>query len=209
MLEWQSFAGSLIPEAGVRVAVLWFDPLLQWYLIDGASIPGTCVHGLAVFCAISLHHASTLTPVSPAGMQSWRSTGGSTLTWTSSGRRPLDFLRRYPLVLPATRPVGFSNDFLAAAPRHPLMLQMLQALPAWSLPLITKYPTVMFSTGPMFVTLQVWPYLLLQSFKPLGVLHRLGEARGQMLDAWLMPAPAVRPYLQSCQIVARLPAHQL
>ena len=32
---------------------------------------------------------------------------------------------------------------------------MLQALPAWSLPLITKYPTVMFSTGPMFVTLQV------------------------------------------------------
>lgn len=36
---------------------------------------------------------------------------------------------------------------------HPL--QMLAALPAWNLPLITKYPTVMFSTGPMFVTLQV------------------------------------------------------
>ena len=39
-------------------------------------------------------------------------------------RRPLNFLRRYPLVMPATRPVGFSNDFLAAAPRHPLMLQV-------------------------------------------------------------------------------------
>ena len=38
--------------------------------------------------------------------------------------RPLDFLRQYPLVLPATRPVGFSNDFLAAAPHHPLMLQV-------------------------------------------------------------------------------------
>ena len=69
-------------------------------------------------------------------------------------RRPLDFLRPYPFVMPATKPVGFSNDFLAAEPRHPLMAQMLKALPAWRMPLITKYPTVMFSTGPMFVTLQ-------------------------------------------------------
>ena len=81
--------------------------------------------------------------------------GGVYLDLDIQCRRPLDFLRRYPLVMPATRPVGFSNDFLAAAPHHPLMLQMLAALPAWSLPLITKYPTVMFSTGPMFVTLQV------------------------------------------------------
>ena len=70
-------------------------------------------------------------------------------------RRPLDFLQSYAFVMPATRPVGFSNDFLAAAPGHPLLAQMIAALPKWRMPLVTKYPTVMFSTGPMFVTLQV------------------------------------------------------
>lgn len=69
--------------------------------------------------------------------------------------RPLDFLRSYPFVMPATKPVGFSNDFLASTPQHPLLAQMLAALPRWRMPLLTKYPTVMFSTGPMFVTLQV------------------------------------------------------
>jgi mannosyltransferase OCH1-like enzyme len=67
----------------------------------------------------------------------------------------LDFLRAYPLVLPATRPVGFSNDFMAAAPGHPFMRRLVERLPAWDVWLATKYPTVMFSTGPMFVTLQV------------------------------------------------------
>ena len=67
----------------------------------------------------------------------------------------LDFLRAYPLVLPATRPVGFSNDFMAAAPGHPFMRRLVERLPAWDVWLGTKYPTVMFSTGPMFVTLQV------------------------------------------------------
>lgn len=69
-------------------------------------------------------------------------------------RQPLDFLRSYPFVMPQTRPVGFSNDFLAAAPGHPFVWQLLAALPRWNLWLLSKYPTVMFSTGPMFVTLQ-------------------------------------------------------
>ncbi len=73
-------------------------------------------------------------------------------------RRPLDFLRAYPFVMPQTRPVGFSNDFLAAAPGHPFVAQLLAALPRWNLWLLSKYPTVMFSTGPMFVTLQASLY---------------------------------------------------
>jgi inositol phosphorylceramide mannosyltransferase catalytic subunit len=60
--------------------------------------------------------------------------------------------------MPATRPVGFSQDFLVAAPGHPFLRRMLEALPRWNLHLVTKYPTVMFSTGPMFVTLQACFY---------------------------------------------------
>lgn len=74
-------------------------------------------------------------------------------------KAPLDFMRPYPFVMPATKPVGFSNDFLASVPGHAVLAQMLEALPRWRMPLLTKYPTVMFSTGPMFVTLQVSVYL--------------------------------------------------
>lgn len=60
--------------------------------------------------------------------------------------------------MPATRPVGFSQDFLVAAPKNPFVRQLLLALPRWKVNLVTKYPTVMFSTGPMFVTLQATFY---------------------------------------------------
>lgn len=83
-------------------------------------------------------------------------------------KAPLDFMRPYPFVMPATKPVGFSNDFLASVPGHAVLAQMLEALPRWRMPLLTKYPTVMFSTGPMFVTLQVGPaWQRLISVQPL------------------------------------------
>lgn len=69
--------------------------------------------------------------------------------------RPLNFLARYPVVLPKTWPVGFSNDFLAAEPDSAFMRSLVSSLPRWNLNLWLKYPTVMFSTGPMLVTLKV------------------------------------------------------
>jgi mannosyltransferase OCH1-like enzyme len=80
--------------------------------------------------------------------------GGIYLDLDVECTKPLDFLRAYPFVMPATRPVGFSNDFLAAAPQHPFVGRLIRALPAWNVWWLSKYPTVMFSTGPMFVTLQ-------------------------------------------------------
>ena len=74
--------------------------------------------------------------------------------WRSSA-----FIRHFlDLHIPAaaqTKPVGFSNDFMVAAPQHPFLGQMLAALPSWNRRFGTKYPTVMFSTGPMFVSYQV------------------------------------------------------
>ena len=69
--------------------------------------------------------------------------------------RPLDFLAEYPYIMPKTRPVGFSNDFMASEPGNEFMRSMVAALPKWNMNLLLKYPTVMFSTGPMFVTLKV------------------------------------------------------
>lgn len=69
-------------------------------------------------------------------------------------RHNLDGLREYDFVLPVTDPVGFSNDVIVGAPKHPFLRQVLHALPAWNKHFGTRYPTVMFSTGPMFLTLQ-------------------------------------------------------
>jgi mannosyltransferase OCH1-like enzyme len=80
--------------------------------------------------------------------------GGMYMDLDVECRKPLDFLRAYPFVMPQTRPVGFSNDFLVARPGHPFIQKLVQALPRWNVWLLSKYPTVMFSTGPMFVTLQ-------------------------------------------------------
>ncbi len=54
-----------------------------------------------------------------------------------------------------TKPVGFSNDFMVAAAGHNFLLKMINALPTWNKRFGSKYPTVMFSTGPMFVSYQV------------------------------------------------------
>lgn len=67
-------------------------------------------------------------------------------------KHPLDFLRTYGFVMPKTWPVGFSNDFLVGSPGHPFLQKMIDSLPAHNWWLFSKYATVMFSTGPMFVT---------------------------------------------------------
>ena len=54
-----------------------------------------------------------------------------------------------------TKPVGFSNDFMVASVGHPFLDRMIAALPKWNKRFGSKYPTVMFSTGPMFVSYQV------------------------------------------------------
>ena len=80
---------------------------------------------------------------------------------------PLDFLRTYGFVMPKTWPVGFSNDFLVGAPGHPFLQRMVDKLPAHNWWLFSKYATVMFSTGPMFVTALATSY---KSKQDLAVL---------------------------------------
>ncbi|PWN29874.1 hypothetical protein BDZ90DRAFT_230710 [Jaminaea rosea] len=67
-------------------------------------------------------------------------------------RRRLDPLLRFEVVLPVTRPVGVSNDLIFAAKQHPFMDQTIHNLVTFNHRYLTHYPTVMFSTGPMFVS---------------------------------------------------------
>lgn len=67
--------------------------------------------------------------------------------------RPVESLLKFPAFLPGTRPLGVSNDVMGSRQGHPLMKALGDALltqgPRQNYG--TKYATVFFSTGPMFV----------------------------------------------------------
>ena len=52
--------------------------------------------------------------------------------------KPLDQLRKFPFVLPRTMPVGLSNDFIVAEPKHPFLLEVLNDLPLFNRRILTK-----------------------------------------------------------------------
>jgi inositol phosphorylceramide mannosyltransferase catalytic subunit len=66
----------------------------------------------------------------------------------------LDSLLSYSVILPRTKPVGVSNDLIFSEKKHPFMAQTIHSLISWDYSWILNYPTVMFSTGPMFLSFQ-------------------------------------------------------
>eukprot|EP00195_Chlamydomonas_chlamydogama_P012235 CAMPEP_0202901688 /NCGR_PEP_ID=MMETSP1392-20130828/14401_1 /ASSEMBLY_ACC=CAM_ASM_000868 /TAXON_ID=225041 /ORGANISM="Chlamydomonas chlamydogama, Strain SAG 11-48b" /LENGTH=267 /DNA_ID=CAMNT_0049588293 /DNA_START=295 /DNA_END=1098 /DNA_ORIENTATION=- len=68
--------------------------------------------------------------------------------------KSLDFLRYFNFTAPKTYPVGMSNDLLVSRPRDPFAERLIRNLRYWNRWFFVKYATVMFSTGPMFVTIQ-------------------------------------------------------
>lgn len=79
--------------------------------------------------------------------------------------RPLDPLLIYPVILPKTIPVGVSNDLMFAEKHHPFLAQTIHNLVTFDHSWILNYPTVMFSTGPMFLSAQ---YGLFTSSHPVA-----------------------------------------
>ncbi|KAJ3855282.1 hypothetical protein EV368DRAFT_79763 [Lentinula lateritia] len=71
---------------------------------------------------------------------------------------PLDSLLVYPVILPKTIPVGVSNDLMFAEKGHPFLAQTIHNLVAFDHNWILNYPTVTFSTGPMFLSAQYGIY---------------------------------------------------
>ncbi|KAF9818329.1 hypothetical protein IEO21_02844 [Rhodonia placenta] len=88
--------------------------------------------------------------------------------------RPLDPLLVYPVILPKTIPVGVSNDLIFSAARHPFMEQTIHGLMGFDHSWVLNYPTVMFSTGPMFLSAQ---YGLYTSTHPPTLAQPGGEVR--------------------------------
>jgi hypothetical protein len=73
--------------------------------------------------------------------------------------RPLDPLLVYPVILPKTIPVGVSNDLMFSERGHPFLAQAIHNLVTFDHNWVLNYPTVMFSTGPMFLSAQYGIYV--------------------------------------------------
>jgi len=71
----------------------------------------------------------------------------------------MDPLLVYPVVLPKTIPVGVSNDLVLSEKGHPFFEQTIHNLIKFDHSWILNYPTVMFSTGPMFLSVQYGLYM--------------------------------------------------
>lgn len=67
-------------------------------------------------------------------------------------KRRLDSLLRFEVIVPKTIPVGVSNDLMFSVPQHPYMESLIHSLQSFHHYYLTHYATVMFSTGPMFVS---------------------------------------------------------
>ncbi|KAL7421918.1 hypothetical protein Q5752_003690 [Cryptotrichosporon argae] len=81
-------------------------------------------------------------------------------------RRRLDPLLQgdWEVILPITKPVGVSNDLIFSAKGSAFMDDTVHALAAFNHHYFTNYPTVMFSTGPMFLSAQ---YAIYSAAHPL------------------------------------------
>lgn len=91
-------------------------------------------------------------------------------------RRRLDTLLQadWDVLLPRTKPVGVSNDLIFSSRRSPFMDMAIHGLAAFDHRYLTNYPTVMFSTGPMFLSAQ---YGLYTSAHPLTPAKPRAEVR--------------------------------
>lgn len=72
--------------------------------------------------------------------------------------RPMDPLLVHSVILPRTKPVGVSNDLMFAEKHHPFMAQTIHNLMKFDFSWVLNYPTVMFTTGPMFLSAQYGTY---------------------------------------------------
>lgn len=74
--------------------------------------------------------------------------------------RRLDPLLSYGAWVRRTAPTGISNDAMGAVPQHPFFLRVIDSLQAYNKNWALPYITVMYSTGPLFLSV-IWKEYML------------------------------------------------
>lgn len=92
--------------------------------------------------------------------------GGIYIDLDDGCQRPLTPLLSYPAWVRRTVPTGISNDAMGAIPQHPFFLQVIESLQTYNRNWQVPYITVMYTTGPLFLSVMWKEYL---DEKPTGM----------------------------------------
>lgn len=80
----------------------------------------------------------------------------------------MDPMLAFPAWFRKTDPTGISNDVMGSVPRHPFMLHVLNNLKNYNRNYHISYLTIMYSTGPLFLSVMFKQYLNKQWPSPGG-----------------------------------------
>lgn len=97
--------------------------------------------------------------------------GGIYIDLDDGCQRSLDPLLKYHAWVREAVPVGISNDVMGASPKHPFFEMAIAHLKSYNVNWVIPYATVMFSTGPMFLS------LILERYKRLNFNSETGRVR--------------------------------
>lgn len=81
--------------------------------------------------------------------------GGIYIDLDDGCNRRLDPLLSYPAWVRFTVPTGISNDAMGAVKQHPFFIRVIESLQSYNRNWAMPYITVMYSTGPLFLSV-VW-----------------------------------------------------
>ncbi|EEP78185.1 mannosyl phosphorylinositol ceramide synthase SUR1 [Uncinocarpus reesii 1704] len=81
--------------------------------------------------------------------------GGIYIDLDDGCNRRLDPLLVYPAWVRKTSPTGISNDIMGSVPQHPFFRRVIDSLQTYNRHWVLPYITVMYSTGPLFLSV-IW-----------------------------------------------------
>lgn len=81
--------------------------------------------------------------------------GGVYIDLDDGCERRLDPLLTVPAFVRKTIPTGISNDVMGSVPRHPFFLKVLDDLKPYKKNWLVPYVTIMYTTGPLFLSV-IW-----------------------------------------------------
>lgn len=84
--------------------------------------------------------------------------GGIYIDLDDGCMRTLDPLLTVPAFVRETEPTGISNDVLGAVPGHLFYLKVIESLKKYQRNWLVPYITIMFSTGPLFLSVMLIQY---------------------------------------------------
>lgn len=98
--------------------------------------------------------------------------GGIYIDLDDGCARNLDPLLTVPAFVRKTMPTGISNDIMGSVPNHPFFAKAISMLQRYQRNWLIPYITIMFSTGPLYLSV-VWKQYIRWGNPPSGVVRIL------------------------------------